>query len=358
MSSHRFLAVDLVTGTIRDEVPLTSVTFGKRLNGPAPFTATASPYAAKVTPANLDPGRTLIVVERNGKVVGDGIVWTPSAGRQDSERTLELSGASLWSYLNRRRIREDRTYTDVDDALIVADLVAWAQGAGSLTYGPTSGDPTGDVGIDTSGIVAAGTTSTRTYLGDERPSLGEELSAFASIEDVSVSIDVSWDGSSLVRDLVVVADRGVRLADAFVLGTNVVEYEVAWRGDLLETTVDAVGQGEGSSMLVSTAADPSAHPSYPRLDGIESRKSVRRTATLTRHAEERLRRHRRPPAIPKLKLDPDAIPTFGSWQLEDEARVVIDDGYTQVDGTYRIVAWEMELDADGSESVSITLETL
>jgi len=109
-------------------------------------------------------------------------------------------------------------------------------------------------------------------------------------------------------------------------------------------------------MVVRTAADPTAFPAYPRLDGLAVHKDVSVGATLVTHATQQLLRHRRPPAVVKLDVDPTSRPTFGSWRIGDRARVVIDDGYSQVDGQYRIVAWEMTLDADGAESVSLTTE--
>lgn len=364
MTFHRYLAVDLVTGTIRDELPLEQVTFGETLNRAHPFAARLPVDAPGATPQAIQASRTVVLVERNGVIVGDGIVWDPKVSRRRDDRTLELSGASLWSYLNRRRIREDRTYTDVDHALIAADLVAWTQGAGSTVYGPTAGDPTGDVRIDVSSVAALGFVRDRLYRGDERKRVGEALEQLADvIGGPDLAIRWRWDSNpdgtdTPMPELRAWARRGVRLADSLELDVNVTGYEYLEAGSQQATHVDAIGQGEGAAMKVAAASDPSLWPSYPRLDGIAAHKDASDLDTLEGHARGTLAARRVPPGIVRVTLDPDKRPRFGSWQTGDEATVRISDGWTQVDEIRRIVGWEMTLTADGAETVDVDLAKL
>lgn len=359
MASHRFLAVDLVTGVVRDELPLTTVTIGETLNRAHPFSATIDVSAPKATRANIDPSRTLILVERDGIIIGDGIVWNPRVSRRGDSRQLEINGASLWSYLHRRRIRESRAYSGVDDATIIADLVAWSQGEGSTSYGPSAGDATGNVRIDTSSVTPTGVTSSRSYNGDERKLIGQAVEEFAgTINAPDFGLiwrwDTAGDGTDVpVAGLNVWARRGVRLADGFELGGNVIDYEIAIAGSEQATHVDAIGQGEGVAMKASSAVDPSLWPVYPRLDAALTLKDISVEATLTGHAQAELQARRLPPAVIRVNLDPDRTPTFGSWSVGDEAPIRIDDGWAQVDEVRRIVGWSMQIDADGAEKLSV-----
>lgn len=353
MARWRFLAVDLVTGTVRDEMPLTVATFGEVLNRSGPFTGEMSPDAPQATRQNVDAVRTVVLCERNGVIVGDGIVWDPRITRDGDDRTLELNGGSLWTYFNHRRLREDRPYVDVDDAEIVADLFRWAQGQGDTAYG-SAGDPTGDVRLNTSEVVATGVTSTRRYVGDERKRIGEAIEQRCDLSDgVDAAIKWRWDGDVPVPYLHVWRRRGVRLTDPFELGGNVTSYEFGVAGSLTETHVDGIGQGEGQAMKVATAVDPSAHPAYPRLDGVAMHKDAKDLGTLFGHAKAQLDDRHRPPELVTVTLDPDATPPFGSWQAGDEVRVFIDDGWAQVDAWRRIAGWEMTASQDGSERVRV-----
>src|SRR5690606_10808394 len=83
--------------------------------------------------------------------------------------------------------------------------------------------------------------------------------------------------------------RGRRTNLVFEQGKNVKLLDWAVDADRLENRVDAIGAGEGTAMLISTAQDTNMlTQGYPLLDGVVSHKDVSRASTLQGHAEARL----------------------------------------------------------------------
>jgi hypothetical protein len=117
--------------------------------------------------------------------------------------------------------------------------------------------------------------------------------------------------------------------------------------------VDAIGAGEESAMLISTASDPNLWQVYPVLEGMVSRRNVSRLSTLTGHARAQLRARRLPTAIPTLTVRA-ARPAVGSYITGDTVRVVIDDGPVQVNALHRIESYRVSVGEDDAEQVSVT----
>jgi hypothetical protein len=83
MATYRVISLDLVTGTRIAQLDLRDLKFGQRLNGigtidgvldlPAPITPAARVQGTVLNDA-VDECRRLLVIERDGVVVADGIV--------------------------------------------------------------------------------------------------------------------------------------------------------------------------------------------------------------------------------------------------------------------------------------------
>lgn len=304
----------------------------------------------------IEAARSIVYVERGGIVVGDGIVWDPR--KDPGSRDLICQGAGLASYLSRRRIRDTRDYQGVDLGLIAKDLVDWSQGVGSLAYGTTIGPANGWIDIDTSAVAAVGTTHFRTWPGYERKPVADALGELDALEDgLDWWIGVEGGGGTFSRVMRVWHPRRERLTDlVYEWGTNLDDYGVSHQGSLAANLVDAIGQGEGVDMKVATRQDAGVLSAYPLLEDILAMKDVTSVANLADAAGETLRRRATPPVVPTLTLRIGPGTRYGMWALGDRVRVRIDDGWVQVDGLYRIVAWQVSVNDAHDETVTLTVE--
>ena len=119
-----YYTFDLMTGTLLAELPLTGVTWGKRLNAAGPFAGTldlADPKVKKLQPANATPtGRTMLIVDVDGAIEWGGVIWTRNPIRTATAKTLTLGGVEFESYFTSRVQAADYSSASVDP--------------GSLTY--------------------------------------------------------------------------------------------------------------------------------------------------------------------------------------------------------------------------------
>lgn len=353
MASYRFLTADLATGTIREELPLESVEAEIPRLGAGRFSGRIHARHSKATRANLDPGRTLLLIERNLDIAAHAILW----GVRKRGDFLELAGAGLWSALERRVIAETRTYPQIDQLVIARDLVSWAQGSGSTTWGPTTGDSLGDlsiaVGTETSGVLRD-----RTYYGWELKPLGEAVEQLSEVRDgfdFWVSVDWSADRTSLNRTFhLSYPGRGRSTEIVLELGANVEDYGLDVDAGLLANRVHALGEGEGQDMVRTSTSDPGSN--YVLLEETLSLKDIKELSTLESHALRRLDTRKAPvtsPSLLEVRLGP-TLP-FGAWVPGDVVTLRLEDGWVDVDGPYEIESWTLGVDADGAETVDLEL---
>ena len=102
-----FVAVNLLTGSIMGEIPLTNVTFSKILNGNGQFQGTIDlndPNTQKVDPVALTtPGASAIMVDYNGSLIGGwAALGTRAYDFEPQKRTLTLTLGDLWAYFAQR----------------------------------------------------------------------------------------------------------------------------------------------------------------------------------------------------------------------------------------------------------------
>lgn len=392
MADYRYLAADLVTGEIRDAIPFTSVSFGQVRNGAAPFTATIEVDATVrrlieesvglstedddvlasedghplqleesdtretahllASRANLDPARTVIYIERDGRIIGDGIVWDPRLS-EDGD-TLEIAGASLWSYFRHRHVRHRLTWSGVDHLQIARDLIDYAQAQPGGDIGIVTGDETSDVPRD------------ETFEAFERKNIAEAVEQHAArINGFDFRITVAWEGSGdtrhVVRRLLIGHPKLGRrtehvfefIADDDGRGGNLDRYGLEVAGSRVANLVDAIGEGMDDEMLIATAVDPNLFGAYPLLEAKVAHKTVKTQTRLQEHADAHLRSHRLPLELPTLVPNADAIPRLSSYIAGDEVLVRVRQGWAQLEGFWAIQAWTVNVDADGNETVRI-----
>lgn len=355
MPQYRYLATDLLTGAVREEIPFDTVKVTHTRSGAGAFKASAPLRHPKVTRANLDPARTLIVVERDSQVVGNGILW----GADPDGSKLSLTGASLWSYFHRRLITSTRTYAGVEQTTIATDLVKWAQGTGSLSYGASAGDSLGDLLIETD-VSGTGKTRDRTYFWFDYKNLGDAIVELASVRGgFDFDVLLAWDASRSSIDRTFTTwypQRGRRTNIVLELGTNIESYSLQVDAGSQAIKVHGIGKGEGPEMVATSQVDATLLGTYPLLEDIVTHKDVKHLSTLEDHAAARLAARRLPvtrPSMLNVRLGTQL--QVGYWQLGDEVRLRMADGWVDVDSIYRIEEWSISVDQNGKETVDMKL---
>lgn len=335
MPNWRFLAADLLTGTVREEIPLWAVRFQHDLNGPGSLRATIPVRHPKATRATLDPSRTILVAERDGTVLWAGILW---AVRKPPGDDLSLYADGLWSYFWRRTIRHTQTFTGEDQFTIARSLVDYAQS-----------QPMGDIGIDT-GSGLSGRTRDRTYEAWQRKPVAEAVEQLAAVRrGFDFHIHTAWDGDALTHMLQLsYPHRGSEIPRPLDLGVNIDGYGWESDGTRQANLVDAIGAGDEDFQIIETAADTNL--GYPLLEAVVYHKDITVSATLEGHAASVLSARRAVPEIGEITVRGVAP---GSITTGDRLLLRIDDGWVQHTGLHRVHTVGVELGDDGEERVFV-----
>lgn len=352
MTNYRYLFADLLTDTIREEMPLQNVSYGDVLDAPGSLTAdlplslkNAAGYE-KVTRANIDPGRTAVYVERDGVLVWGGILWTVSADADNFKLSLGCEG--FWSYFRRRIIRATQTFAQVDQLTIAQTLVTYAQNVLGGSIGVT-------VGTETSGVLRD-----QTYNAYERSNLGQAVEDLAALDGgFDFAIDVAYDasGNRTKKLNLSYPGRGSRTAHVLDLGANV--ESLSWNLDAtaMANVMDVMGAGNGATILIGTAADTTEIGTYPVLEDTASYPDVVLPATLAGYATAALTARRLPvETLPTLVTHGSSDLTIGGFRTGDELQVRTQNagGFLAVNSLYRIAAWTVTVNDDGKETIAFT----
>jgi hypothetical protein len=344
MPTYRYLVADLLTGTIREEVPFSQVRFSHVLNRPGAFSASINLRHPKATRNNLDPGRTALHVERDGQIVWSGILWTARASVEQA--TVEVGGEGWWSYFRRREIKTTRTYLAQDQFFIARDLLNYAQGISGGNVGVT-------VGSQTCGVLRD-----RTYYHYERKNLAEAVEQLAAVQNgFDFAIEAAWSGSSITKTFVpAYPKRGRRTNIVLELGVNIEGLSQDLDASNMANSVTALGAGEGDTMLIATVSDPSQLSAYPLLEATETWKDVSVFNTLDGHARSALTaRSETLESIPMVLAHPSPDVSVGSFITGDELSVRGNDGFISVDTIMRVQSYEVSVDENGREVTSLGL---
>lgn len=338
--TYTFIAADLVTNTILDELPLSGVTAGFTLNGVGSFGATLALGDDKVKKIDAigatQTGRTVVYIDRDGTLVGGWILWTR---RYDSEtKKLTLGGQDLWSYFRRRMIRADAVFAGQDQLAIAQSIINTAQAA-------TGGNIGIQVGAETSGVLRD-----RTYYGYELKQVAEAVEQLSAVQGgFDFRIDVSYVGGVPTRRLILgypfvgqpanVSNLVFELSN----GGNIKSYTYDEDSTTQATSETATGSGDGPARLTSVQTNADLITAgYPLLEDTTSYGDVIEQATLDGHAVADLAAHDEPVVVPEFVVDPDSDPVLGSYICGDYARFIINDERfpRHTDGTAGYDQWQ------------------
>lgn len=185
MPGYRYQFCDLRTDQHIVDLPLTGVSFDRRICEAGTFSATlpiphatVAELAALVVPrvpgdVSRGPGRTVVHVWRNGQIWGSYVIWSAKVTADARGRvSIALQGAGLESILWRRRVTTV-SYTQVEQLDIARSLVSRMQGdtvGGSQWLGLTFG-----------GQTSSGVLRDRNYSTFDYAMVGERLAQLSEV---------------------------------------------------------------------------------------------------------------------------------------------------------------------------------
>jgi hypothetical protein len=357
--AYTYLVADLRSGTVVDELPLTGVSFDKRLNDSGTLRGqlrVGDPGVDTREPRLLtEPGRTAVYVDRDGELLWGGIIWTSRYSAAGN--TLEIGAADFLSYFEHRRVLDYPvtasgvvSYPDTEQLTIAAGLVERAQS-----------HPGGDLDVEIRGTTVSGVRRTVSYAAGELKPVADALRDLANADggfDFAVDVEYGPDGRP-VRYLRFGYPRLGQPGGPHVweYGANLIDF--TWPRDAASMATRMFAQGSGEVPL-QVAEDSAAFANgWMLLEDVASQLDTEDLALVNAQARGELQARRRPVVLPELTVRADREPFVGSYSVGDDVRVVIDDPFfagDQVDITLRLLSFEVTPGDDaGLEQVTLTV---
>ena len=362
MAKYEYLVADFETGVVREELPLSGVRWDRKLNMPGTFSGNLRYTHPKATRANVDPGRTLLYVRRNGTVVWGGILW--SVRKQKGSDYVGLGAQEVWSYFERRRFNHSLAWIsqdNVDQMNIFRDMLRYVQGDqlqyDTLNYDYASkGAKYVDLQLDTT---LSGVKREKRARSWERKRVGTVARALANLSDgfdFDIIVTEPTEHNFVHTLKLDYPNKGRRTNFVFEQGKNVDLFDWSLDAWELENRVVVLGSGEGPETITAWNQDTALlDAGYPLLDGMETRKDITQKATAQKWADKRLNERKLPTSIPLLQLRPTEEGEVGGFDLGDEVLVRADDGFVSFDDYFRVLQYSVNVSNEGDEKMNITV---
>ena len=360
-TQYRYLLADVLTNQILAELSLTNVNFTQQLNAAGTFTGDL--LLSGVNSAGLNvlnstiPGRCAVYVDRSGVLVWGGIIWQREY--DSANQHIKITAREFESYFERRRITTTQSFSNVDQLSIVDQLVQAAQ---SVTYG--------NIGVVVP-ATTSGVTVSQVYYGYELKSYFNAISDLAKANNgFDFNISVAYDGGgNPVKTLNLGYPRLGKTYSStsatvptFILPAgNIVQYNYKEDGTKAVNSVYATGAGSNEGRLISNSQDSTKFAAgWPLLEDSSNYSNITDATFLSGLATGQVTAASYPPQTLQIVAPPYLDPVYGSYNLGDQARVVISDPFypTEFDGNYRIIGLNVSPGENNQpERVTLTLTT-
>lgn len=292
-------------------------------------------YHRAVTSSTIVPGLHEIWVWRNGVLVKAGPLWdvTPSS----SDKSLNCSAMDLLDYFD-TRLTHAQNYATIDQVLIAWNLVNYTQG---LTNG--------DLGI-IMGTLGTGITRSATWKDYDNKYI---LEAITDISEMVQGFDFDIDPATRAFNAFYPRPQTNRNL-ALYYPQQIRHYSVQYWGKYMRNVV----QVQGVDPNLSVAVDTTSRSTYGLREYADSYRDAQLITDLNNYAGKIRDQRKDVKAYPTVSLQQDFIDMFNSniIQLGDLLRVVIQDGYVNIDTTLRYQTAQITVDKQGSEAVVLYLQ--
>jgi len=337
------LVIDLPLVEFSGEVALT----GGSMSATVPLQHLDSPARQAILESTI-PGRYSIVAKYQGIVRGEWIIW--QRDRSNDLAPIDLAGAEVISFLE-RRVVPGKTYTQIEQLDIAADLIA--KGFGPSPLG------NGSIQMSVGAYTASGQKRDRTYtLGDG--TIGGRLKELGAVQNgfdyYIESIETGNVGTttSIQRTARLAYPRAGNDQDLVLEDRNVIDFKLTEDAQRLASRTYAIGE----NALVSNYENDSLITAgrMPFMEKTESHTSVSDSATLDGYARA-LWDDSQTDALPgDLLILADRHPGIGDWQLGDILTLVLEESVNFPIGLrvdVRIISWSFKPPSSGPETMTL-----
>lgn len=325
MHNYRYLICDLLTNEVNLEVPCYGVSYGREINkasdGTFSINLDRTDYSNQDVIDATVPGKTVMYIDRGGKLIWGGIVW--SRTYQAQAKVLSYTMQTFESFFYKCVISPSLLYTDRDQRNILCELLLDAQQGNQTDLGVT---------LPTGYPFTGGTIRSVNFYKYDNWTYGKAFDYLAEYDEgLDWTIDVYYDGNGVPRKRLLVddmlgAESIVNKGLVFEYPGNISNYywpENASRGAV---TMYGVGAGEGTAQLRTSWENADLLlAGFPNLQDIYINQDVSIAATLLTQTRQAADLARIPITVPTIQIDPDKEPQIGSWAIGDTARLVIQD---------------------------------
>jgi hypothetical protein len=361
-TTYRYLFVNLSDDTVIAELPLTGVGFTQQLNQAGTFSGHILLSGVNAYDFNIDastiPGKCAVYVDRDGILVWGGVIWARQYN--STSQTLTVTAREWISYFEHRRITADVDFENIDQLVISKTLIENAQAA---TYGNIN------VGYNSEGQTTSGILVDRIYYNYELKSV------FQAIQDLSrqsdgfdFHIDVAYDNITglptkyfntyFPRSGLVYSAGDIDVPVFIFPAGNMVEYEYPEDGAAVANSIYALGAGSNEGKLISNAQDaPKFAEGWALLENVANYSDITDQTVLDNLATAQVIANSYPPVVLRVVVPAFENPVFGTYEIGDDARVIIQDNRfpTGLDEIYRLVGVSVQPGENGPERVTLTL---
>lgn len=364
MAQYTYRFANLLSDSDLCELEVTDARFDRRIVQPGAFSGNipiVNPDI-RVQAQKIVPAKTVVHVYRDSEIWGTYIIWT--ARVRSSSRgapVMELSGATLESWFDRRIVDVDQTYNNTDQFTIARGLIAQAQ-IGWFPYASSA-----NLHI-TTGSNLSGVKRDRHYYVTDGASVGQRLQELAAVDNgFEYMINTYNDYSSNTRKRQFLMSNSFGNSSLEVVYTypgNISTYDISYdattaatafwtRGDTIDDDVS------GTSTPLMTAApvlaDDWLASAFPHLDKVVDYSSVNILDTLENYAAWWRDNHAGIVAVPVIEINPaaeftlippSALGTTAQFLIEDEFF-----GHGDFSSENRIIGIEVTPPSRGAQEV-------
>lgn len=355
VARYRYMFYDALTNTPTIELPLYGTWFQRVMGKPGNATFTVKFNMEGISNADILegtlPGRTKLYVERDGRIIWGGLVWTRTW--EEQARALNCTAQTIESYPYMQVIEENPgPYAGVDQRNIMIDL-----------FNHMQAKPYSDINIVTPAPFADDIVRTVDFSNYEAWTYGRAIEYLIDYDQgFDYTIECQWGSDDKPLDLLridnVLGQSIETTGLVFDFPGNVRNFWFPENVSRAAITTVGYGKGEGTSVLRSKHTHTEFFDAgYPDLQRVFSDKDVAVQATLDSKVKA-FGDLRRPPMVtPTIEIHASMEPQFGSWSLGDYARVYIEsarfpDGHEMY---IRVIGYELSPPSKATELEKVKL---
>lgn len=355
-AEYKYVFGRLGTEAVIEEIPLYGVWMSMELNVGGQFTGTFKlDMDGKDNQTLVDatiPGYCWVAVERNGICIWHGFIWTRTYSAQS--KTMQIQAQSFEYYADKRIIDQNLDFEAVEQRNIFRSLWTTMQSGPSENLNINVPDAF-DTVVEKDLLVLA---TDFQYYRDAMSGIADAADGF------DWYIGVSKDGTLYRKDLrigypILGTDASSSMV-VFEYPGSITQYYMTDSMTIAGTHTYIIGAGEGSSMVVGTYVQTTMiNNGFPRWDIDVSRKDISNQTIINSIAEQVATIRKPPMPVIKLSIKGNLEPEFGTYNLGDKCRVVINDsrfpnGFSAIK---RLIKWELQpQSSDNSDEASLVFE--